>query len=442
MSRDVAEGPNGNANATANGNGNGNDNGNGSKSTGSKSDGDNDAQHRQLDQLAKLPDKLLLLIFEILANDEGSQGRHSLCNMSLVSRKYHTLADAMLYRSLLFDSPEQHLIFSESLDRRPRRGSMIEEVVLEYPGSELSHLILDAPLGTSHYSPDRIDGLSRTLSTMSNLQTLDIAVPAKLLHGVGTLFNGPFDFASLKICRLFFECPDNEYWDLQECIHVFSNPTLEELTITRAKLDERGFDSLERPYRHSTALRSLHLLQCDINDDALADIMEFPEALKEFVMVHDPYPEPELEESSDEINEFVMALKPCAATIETIVIDHPTLGGRKVLRMRDFVAVKTLRLNFDTQFFGKTGKKPRLHSAAFPPELETLEFLNEIGRDDTVTELFAGALENIEYMARNLKTLMLVDGPRGIPRQILEACEGKQFELSIRRPVDDSDEDD
>lgn len=384
-------------------------------------------QKRQADRLAQLPDKLLSLIFEILAVDS----RPDLLNVSLVNKKYHALADAVLYKHLLFDSPEQHLTFSETLDRRPRRGSIIQEVTLEYPSSELSHLILDAPLDRSHYQPDRIDGLSRTLSTMSNLETLDIAVPVKLLHGIGTLFNGPFDLACLKTCTLFFQAPNNEYWDLQETIHIFTHPTLEALTIKRAKLDERGFDSLERP--HSTGLKKLHFIECDINDDALADIMEFPEALREFYMYHTAEPVPELEESSDEINEFVMALKPCAETLETIIIDHPTLGGRKVLRMRDFLAIKTLRLNYDTQLFGKTSKKPRLHSVGLPPELETLEFFGEIGKDEMVTELFAIALGNIEYMARNLKTLILVEGPNGIPQQLRDACKGKKFELQIRR---------
>lgn len=384
-------------------------------------------QKSQADRFSELPNKLLSLIFEIVA----THSRSDLLNLSLVNKKCHTLADAALYKHLLFDSPEQHLIFSETLDRRPRRGSIIQEVTLEYPSSELSHLILDAPLDRSHYKPDRIDGLSRTLSTMSNLETLDIAVPVKLLHGIGTLFNGPFDLACLRTCTLFFRAPNDEYWDLQETIHIFTHPTLEELTIKRAKLDERGFDSLERP--HSTGLKKLRFIECDINDDALADIMEFPEALKEFYMYHKPEPEPELEESSDEINEFIMAMKPCAETLETIVIDHPTLGGRKVLRMRDFLAVKTLRLNFDTQLFGKTSKKPRLHSVGLPPELETLEFFGEIGKDEMVTELFAIALGNVEYMARNLKTLILVEGPDGIPQQILDACEGKKFELQIRR---------
>lgn len=391
---------------------------------------------RQVDRFSQLPDKLLLLIFEMV----HGEARHDLCSVSLANKKLHALADKILYKALLFDSPEQHLTFSESLDRRPRRGSMIQDVVLAYPTSELSHLILDAPLDRSHYDPDRIDGLSRSLSTMSYLRTLDIAVPVKLLPGIGALFNGPFDLAELRECSLYFQAPDDAYWDLQETIHIFTHPELERLTLKRARLDERGFDSLERP--HSTGLKVLSLVECDINDDALADIMEFPAGLREFHMCHTADPQPELEESSDEINEFVMALKPCAETLETIVIDHPTLGGRKVLRMRDFVAIKTLRMNFDTQMFGKTGRKPRLHSVGFPPELETLEFFGECGNDETVTELFATALENSSYMARNLKTLIMAEGHKGLPQQIVDACKGKKFQLLTKRLDDDDDADD
>ncbi|KAL1877935.1 hypothetical protein Daus18300_002289 [Diaporthe australafricana] len=386
----------------------------------------------QADRLALLPDKLLLLIFDALAHD----CRHDICNVSLLSRKYHALADRILYRSILFESPEHHLIFSESLDRRPRRGSMIENIKLEYPSSELSNLILDSALDKQSSSSSNtfrkgVDGLSRALASMSNLETLDIAVPVKLLHGIGALFNGPFDLAGLKTCSLFYQCPDNEYWDLRENIHIFTHPTLETLTIRRAKLDEKGFDFMERP--HSTALKSLRLLECDINDDTLADIMEFPEGLREFYLYHTADPTPDLEESSDEISEHVMALRDQAETIESITIDHPTLGGRKVLRLRDFQAAKYLRLNRDTQLFGKTGRKPRLHSAGLPPRLEVLEFTEPLGGDDTVTELFALMIQNIEFMARELRALIVVEGPDGVPEQILEACKGKKFELDIRQ---------
>lgn len=388
----------------------------------------------QADRLARLPDKLLLLIFDMLAHDS----RHDICNVSILSRKYHTLADRILYRSILFESPEHHLIFSESLDRRPRRGSMIENIKLEYPSSELSHLILDSALDqqSARSSTFRkgVDGLSRALASMSNLETLDIAVPVKLLHGIGALFNGPFDLAGLKTCSLFYQCPDDAYWDLRENIHIFTHPTLETLTIRRAKLDERGFDFMERP--HSTALKSLRLLECDINDDSLADIMEFPEGLREFYLYHTAEPTPDLEEGSDEICEHIMALKDQAETLESITIDHPTLGGRRVLRLRDFQSVKYLRLNRDTQLFGKTGRKPRLHSAGLPPRLEVLEFTEPLGGDDTVTELFAMMLQNIEFMARELRTLIVVEGPDGVPEQILEACKDKKFELDIRPQED------
>ncbi|ROW11793.1 hypothetical protein VPNG_04978 [Cytospora leucostoma] len=396
----------------------------------SQSQQENEHDREQLGCLARLPEKLLLMIFDIL----GHNSRRDLCNMSLANKKYHALADRVLYKSILFESPEHHLTFSESLHRRPRRGSLIQDVKLEYPSYELSHLILDSALeqsNTSHYSRKGIDGLSRTLSAMSNLETLDIAVPVKLLHGIGALFNGPFDLACLKSCTLLFQSPDNAYWDLRENIHIFTHPTLETLIIKRAKLDEKGFDFMERP--HSTALKTLRLIECDINDDSLADILEFPEGLKEFYMYHTADPQPELEESSNEINEHVMALKDQAQTLESITIDHPTLGGRKVLRLRDFQSCKTLRLSLDTQLFGKTGKKPRMHSAGLPPQLETLEFFEPLGSDEMVTELFSMMIENMDFMARRLKTLIVAEGPNGVPEQILEACKGKNFELQIRR---------
>lgn len=394
------------------------------------------AHEKQIARFAELPDKLLEHILELVARS----ARHDLCSLSRTNKRLHSLADKILYKSLLFDNPEQHLTFSESLDRRPRRGSVIQDLVLAYPTSELSHLILDAPLDRSHYDPDRIDGLSRTVSAMSNLEVLNIAVPVKLLQGIGALFNGPFDLACLRECSLYFEAPDNAYWDLQETIHIFTHPTIETLTIKRARLDERGFDALERPHG-TTDLKRLELIECDINDDALADIMEFPYGLREFHMSHTPDPTPELEESSDEINEFVMALKPCAKTLETVVINQPTLGGRKVLRMRDFEALKHLKMNFDTQLFGKTGKKPRMHSVGLPPALETLEFFGECGTDETVTELFAQTLENISFMARDLKTLTLAEGPKGLPQPVVDACIGQQFKLLTTQIGGDDDDD-
>lgn len=185
-----------------------------------------------IDLLARCPDLLIVSILETLP-------KHDLCSVSRLNKRYHALADAVLYNTVQWLKPELHLIFSQSLSRRPRRGSAIEEVKLAYPASEITRLISD--------TLEPMSSVSQTISTMSNLKTLDIAVPVGLLHSIGNLFNGPFDLACLQSCTLFYQDEDDQYWDLQENIHIFTHPTLETLVIKRAKLDDRGFEPIERP---------------------------------------------------------------------------------------------------------------------------------------------------------------------------------------------------
>ncbi|KAH9909264.1 F-box domain-containing protein [Xylariomycetidae sp. FL2044] len=388
------------------------------------------SQRGPRDRLSDLPDAILLQIFDFL----GRISKRNLGNLSLLNKRYHALIDSLLYKSIRFESPELHLIFTESLSRRPRRGSAIHEIKLEYPSSELSELTLDAPVHGSHYDPSRFDRLSRTLSIMSNLETLDIAVPDALLNGIGALFNGPFDLACLKSCTLFYQSANDQYWDLRENIHIFSHPTLESLVIRRAKLDYRGFDFLERP--HETALQKLHLIECDINDDALSDVLEFPKDLKEFVMTQTDEPSPALEESSDNFGDYIVALQSQGHSLESITIDSPTLTGRRALRLRDFTALKTLRMNWDYQLFGKTSKKPRLHSVGLPLEMETLEFFNELGTDEEVTELLTYTIQNKSIIAEAWKTMIIVEGDHRVPQEIIDACKSQDLQLDIIGAMD------
>jgi len=264
---------------------------------------------------------------------------------------------------------------------------------------------------------------------MSNLEKLDISVPDVLLQGIGALFNGPFDLACLKSCSLFYQCANDEYWDLRENIHIFAHPTLETLVIRRAKLDDQGFNLLERP--HSTALKTLHLIECDINDDGLSDVLEFPEALEEFVMTQTDDPIPELEETSDNFADYIIALKSQAHSLKSFTIDSPTLSCRKPLRMREFGELKTLRMNWDYQLFGKSAKKPRLHSVGLPPQLELLEFFNELGTDDEVTDLLLYTIQSRQVIARTWKTLVVVEGDHGVSREIKGACKEQELQLDI-----------
>ena len=319
------------------------------------------------------------------------------------------------------------------------------DVRLEYPSSssELSDFIFQ------HGA--RIDGFSHTISTMSNLETLEISVPEGLCHGIGTLFNGPFDLACLKTCEstvllirnvilananlregsLFYQREDGGYWDLKENIHIFGHPTLETLKITRARLDEKGFESVEQP--SETALTTLSLVGCDINDDALSELLLFPDALKNITITHGAIPEPPLEESQDAtMSDYVLALGSAQHSLEFISIDFPSLGGNKALRMREFEEVKTLEIR-DYQLFGKSSSSPRLHSVALPPNLETLKFWGPIGEDEEVAELLCYEIENMGFLARNLKNLV-IEGPGVLPENVKLAAKGAEehFTLELR----------
>jgi hypothetical protein len=197
---------------------------------------------------------------------------------------------------------------------------------------------------------------------------------------------------------------------------------------------------MERP--HETGLMTLNLLECDISDDALSDLLMFPKALQELIMTQLEEPEPELEESADNIRHYFSALSSASESLEKVVIDFPTLRGTRPLRIRDFVSLRTLRLNWDYQLFGSSSKKPRTQSIGLPPELETLEFFNPIGTDEEVIELLVSMIENLHITARKLKRLIVVEGD-GIPPEVVYAVEEQpQLKLDVIGQMDsDSDSD-
>ena len=203
---------------------------------------------------------------------------------------------------------------------------------------------------------------------------------------------------------------------------------METLTIRRARLDQRGFDSLEKP--SETALKELHFIECDINDDALADILLHPEALEIFTMTQLEDPVPELEEAPDTIDDYMVALSSAQHSLKIISIDFPTLGAQNPLRLREFEVLKSLQLR-DFQLFGQS--PPRLHSVGLPPSLEFLEFLNKLGsnHDEDIVDLLCYFLEH-DTLGRHLCNVKVFEGEGGLPPRIREAVnESEHFRLII-----------
>jgi hypothetical protein len=216
---------------------------------------------------------------------------------------------------------------------------------------------------------------------------------------------------------LFYQREDNGYWDLQENIHIFSHPTLESLTIRRAKLDRRGFVGVEQP--SETSLTTLHLIECDINDEALSELLLFPDALKHISIKHVEHPNPPLEESSDDTEDYILALRSADHSLETISIDFPTLTSESPLKLRAFEQVKSLEIRHH-QLFGQS----RMNSVGFPPFMERLKFLNRIDEDDELLELLCYTMEQKDIVARRLTEMIIAkgDGENGIHPKLLEAC--------------------
>jgi hypothetical protein len=170
------------------------------------------------------------------------------------------------------------------------------------------------------------------------------------------------------------------------------------------------------------------LIDCDINDEALTDILLHPESLKEITFTQREIPDPELEESPNDVGDFIFALGSAQHSLEKISIDFPTLNGKAALRLRDFDAVTELELR-DYQLLGQSSGKPRLHSVGLPPNLEVLKFPGAVTGDEEILDLLDYMIENREILARKWRVLVVKGGEEGLPERVMEACKVAGLEV-------------
>jgi hypothetical protein len=133
-------------------------------------------------------------------------------------------------------------------------------------------------------------------------------------------------------------------------------------------------------------------------------------------------PSPELEESPDDVNDFIFALGSAHHSLEKLTIDFPTLGSKAALRLREFDAVTELQL-MDYQLLGISKGKPRLHSVGLPPNLEILTFPGRISEDEEILDLLEYMIEKKEVLARKWRILEVEGDEEGLPERIKELCE-------------------
>ena len=84
-----------------------------------------------------------------------------------------------------------------------------------------------------------------------------------------------------------------------------------------------------------------------------------------------------------------------------------------------------------------------MHSVGLPPGLELLEFFNELGKDEEVTDLLLAMLQNKSVVARNLERMVVVEGNDKVLREVKTTCkeQGLQLDIIGELDEDESDED-
>ena len=84
-----------------------------------------------------------------------------------------------------------------------------------------------------------------------------------------------------------------------------------------------------------------------------------------------------------------------------------------------------------------------MHSVGLPPGLELLEFFNELGKDEEVTDLLLAMLQNKSVVARNLKRMIVVEGNDKVLSEVKATCKEQGLQLDIIGELDEyeSDED-
>lgn len=93
--------------------------------------------------------------------------------------------------------------------------------------------------------------------------------------------------------------------------------------------------------------------------------------------------------------------------------------------------------------FWQVVEEARLHSVGLPPELELLEFFNELGKDEEVTDLLLAMLQNKSVVARNLERMVVVEGNDKVLGEVKTICkeQGLQLDIIGELDEDESDED-
>ncbi|KAJ5604644.1 hypothetical protein N7510_009798 [Penicillium lagena] len=258
----------------------------------------------------------------------------SLRSVSHVSRSLRSICLPFLYRSIVLRDPNQAETFLATLSQSQHSiPPLVRELQIHY------HNTLDEK-DQPTTSPEHIDPIIAKLSSLESLviksDFFDYTAAAKF-----SLLRQPELFPSLTSCHIGFDVGHLQTWYLFPYEGLLYHPGLRSLTFSGAAVQT---SSQQPQTTRSTQLEELRFLNCDLHASELADMLQFPRALKHFTLKGqgpDPIITPRFSESDR--TEYLDALKPHALSLESLDLDLD-LDWEDPLDMRDFVALKRLTI--------------------------------------------------------------------------------------------------
>ncbi|EDU40780.1 conserved hypothetical protein [Pyrenophora tritici-repentis Pt-1C-BFP] len=329
--------------------------------------------------LLRLVDELLLNIIDHI------DARDALCSLAATCSRFQGLVEPYIWRDVLVLKGEHAGRIATALDSREERTDYIKDLAIRYQDG----------------FRDGISELNHFMGFMGKLRHLHIESP----------------------------CPNNSEWqagpvyfdgysriDFQNLIASAVYPRLGmqmALPMLQSRRDEE-FDISEEEAK-STPLRSLTLIECNVDVRFLDAVMRLPKALKELSIGERLHTFPECKPSMDPEHRtsstlFLTALERQASSLQRLThcggqiryLTPRRTDPEGAAKLRSLVNLEYLELGFESHLYYY------LREGGFPPELKTLKML------DSAISINAGpnidALSVIAY--RSLSTLVTDCLPR------------------------------
>jgi len=342
-------------------------------------------------QLALAPHGLLSLVDELLLNIiDHIDNQKALCLLATTCMRLQDLAEPFIWRKLVVLSGNHARNIATALDKREARIDFVKSLSVRYKDQnregieelnhfvglmgKLKHLQLESPCpNNSEWAEVFFDGYSRI--DFTNL----------LAGAVYPRLGLPLALPMLQSLTLHAHGPSDRKFLLGRAKAMFLSTTLRNITLSclNFEADMTHQDDMVVSKHRSTPLRSLTLIECNVNVQFLDVVLSLPKALKELSIGERLHCFADCVPSLDRKTRtsaplFLTALERQADSLQRLAhiggtVQHLTAretDPRGAAKLRSLTSLAHLELGFESHLYYY------LRQNGFPPALKTLKMLD------------------------------------------------------------------